>query len=114
MSDTIDYSIASLRGFSLELPAIARMPGGHATRVHHASWKSRSPRDLGAGWDFDDVRDHYLAVLFGVDPQALRRTDHDRYLALSRLASGEAMAAAFSQWRSTGSSCRGAREGSRR
>lgn len=88
--------------------ALARMPGGLATRVHHPQWKARSPRDLGAGWDFDDVRDHYLRTLFSVDPQALRRADHDRYLALGRLATGEAMAAAFAEWRRPASACGGA------
>ncbi|RYY49103.1 MAG: glycoside hydrolase family 2 protein, partial [Comamonadaceae bacterium] len=88
--------------------ALARMPGGLATRVHHPQWKARSPRDLGAGWDFDDVRDHYLRTLFRVDPQALRSADHDRYLAVSRLVTGEAMAAAFSEWRRPASGCGGA------
>jgi beta-mannosidase len=88
--------------------AIARMPGGLATRVHHPQWKERSPRDLGAGWDFDDVRDHYLQALFGVDAAKLRATEHERYLALSRLVTGEVMAAAFSEWRRPGSKCGGA------
>ncbi|MDE2418788.1 MAG: glycoside hydrolase family 2 protein [Burkholderiales bacterium] len=87
---------------------IERMPGGMALRVHHADWKARSPRDLGAGWDFDDVRDHYLAVFFGTDPLKLRYSDHRRYLTLSRMATGEAMAVAFSEWRRPGSSCHGA------
>ncbi|HWH84336.1 MAG TPA: glycoside hydrolase family 2 protein, partial [Burkholderiaceae bacterium] len=87
---------------------IARMPGGHALRVHHPAWKARTPRDLGAGWDFEDVRDHYLQQLYRVDPVALRSADHDRYLALSRAVPGEVMGAAFAEWRRGGSSCRGA------
>ena len=76
--------------------------------AHHPRWKARVPRDSSAGWDFDDVRDHYLAQLFGVDPMRLRYADMERYLALSRLASGEAMAAALAEWRRHGSSCAGA------
>lgn len=87
---------------------LARLPGGSAARVTNAAWKVRSPRDLGAGWDFDDVRDHYLARLFDVDPAKLRYADHERYLLLSRVASGAMMASAFAQWRRAGSSCRGA------
>jgi beta-mannosidase len=88
--------------------ALERMPGGLTTRVHHPAWKVRSPRDLGAGWDFDDVRDHYLQLLYGVDPQQLRSTDHDRYLAMGRAATGEAMASAFAEWRRPASACGGA------
>lgn len=88
--------------------AIARIPGGLTVRVTHPAWKARAPRDLGAGWDFEDVRDHYLAELFGVDPGRLRYDDHDRYLTLSRVTTGEVMANAFAEWRRHGSSCRGA------
>jgi beta-mannosidase len=87
---------------------LERMPGGLTTRVHHPAWKARSPRDLGAGWDFDDVRDHYLGALFNTDPAKLRSSDHDRYLMLSRIASAETMAAAFAEWRLPGSRCNGA------
>jgi beta-mannosidase len=88
--------------------ALARMPGGLATRACDAHWKARSPRDLLAGWDFDDVRDHYLETIFQIDTRQLRRTDHARYLNLSRLASGEAMAASMAEWRRPGSPCGGA------
>ncbi len=86
----------------------AAMPDGLALRVHHPAWKQRTPRDLGAGWDFEDVRDHYLAELHGVDPSRLRYSDHARYLQLSEVVSGEVMAASFAEWRRAGSACRGA------
>ena len=72
------------------------------------AWKAAVPRDVGAGWDFDDVRDHYLAALYGLDPVALRYADPDRYLALSRQCSGEVMAETFAEWRREASPCRGA------
>ena len=68
--------------------------------VHHPKWKQRVPRDTGAGWDFEDVRDHYLKQLFHVDPVTLRSTDMPRYLDLSRVVPGEMMAQTFAEWRS--------------
>lgn len=91
-----------------EAAAMACMPGGLTLRVHHPAWKARAPRDLGAGWDFEDVRDHYLARLFELDPARLRYSDHERYLSLARVTSGEVMAATFADWRREASSCRGA------
>lgn len=87
---------------------IARMPGGESLKTTHPAWKSRTPRDLGAGWDFEDVRDHYLADIFKLDPSSLRAIDHERYLELGRVVSGEVMAAAFKEWRRAGSRCGGA------
>jgi beta-mannosidase len=71
-------------------------------------WKARVPRDGGAGWDFDDVRDYYFRELFKMDPLPLRYADVGRYLALSRVVTGEVMAATFSEWRRAGTQCRGA------
>jgi beta-mannosidase len=89
------------------VPEPRALPGGPSVRVHHAAWKARTPRDLGAGWDFDDVRDFYLGELFGVDPMRLRYADHERYLALGRVVTGEVMAQTFGEWRTRRSTCAG-------
>ncbi|HEX5960709.1 MAG TPA: hypothetical protein VFY97_05630 [Rhodanobacteraceae bacterium] len=99
--------------FASECLAFANIPDDSGlpkagVRVHHPLWKQRTPRDLGAGWDFDDVRDHYVQRLYGVDPTALRSVDHERYLALGRAATGAAMARCFAEWRRADSPTRGA------
>lgn len=80
-------------------------PGESPT--HHAKWKARVPRDTNTGWDFDDIRDYYLEKLFRVEPMKLRYTDMQRYLALSRVTSGEVMAYVFAEWRRQRSSSHG-------
>lgn len=97
-------------GFSnVPSPAVVDrlLPAGEAPS-HHPKWKARVPRDHGTGWDFEDVRDHYLRVLFGVDPVQLRYADMDRYLALSRVTTGEVMSRVIGEWRRRDSTCRGA------
>jgi beta-mannosidase len=69
---------------------------------HHPQWKAGVPRDHGSGWDFEDVRDHYLKTLYGVDPIALRSADLERYYALSRAVTGEVMAKTYAAWRTDG------------
>ncbi len=85
---------------------IAMRSAGGLSLVH-PEWKRAIPRDAGASWDFEDVRDHYLKLLYQVDPAALRRGDAARYLELSRMVSGEAMAEVFGEWRRRDSSCGG-------
>ena len=89
---------------------LARLPAGNHAEGSNlpARWKTRTPRDLGADWDFDDVRDHYLQQLYAVDPAQLREADPDRYMALGRAVGAEVMAATFAEWRRADSGCRGA------
>jgi len=91
-----------------EPATIEAMPGGASVRRHHAAWAARAPRDLGAGWDFDDVRDHYLESLFEVRPEKLRYSDHSGYLARGRATSAEVMRRVFSEWRRHSSQTHGA------
>jgi beta-mannosidase len=104
--------------FAAECLALANVPDQAALEeltgetagvvaVHDPRWKAGVPRDRGSGWDFDDVRDHYLSALFEVDPSELRRIDHERYLELSRAVSGEVMSEVFGEWRRAASDCGG-------
>ena len=87
---------------------MALMLHGTTPPPHHPRWKARLPRDNGTGWDFEDIRDHYLKQLFSVDPVTLRSIDVARYYALSRVVTGEVMRRVFAEWRSPDSHCAGA------
>ncbi len=82
-----------------ERHAVEEFFGSAAVAGHHPLWKAAVPRDHGASWDFEDVRDHYLRKLFGVEPATVRRADPQRYLDLGRAAVCEAMGAALGYWR---------------
>lgn len=103
--------------FTTECLAFANVPAqqtveailGEGDRPGHSpAWKRRVPRDRGAGWDFEDVRDHYVATLLGADPVAVRWADPDHYLALGRAAVALAVEATLAEFRRPGSSCDGA------
>jgi beta-mannosidase len=87
--------------FASECLAFANLPDGPVADGEGVA------RDAGADWDFADVRDHYLAARYGVDPGALRAEDRARYLALGRQVTGEVMAAVFGEWRRAASPCAG-------
>lgn len=76
--------------------------------VHSPLWKARVPRDRGASWDFEDVRDFYVKELYGYEPDRLRREDPEFYLDISRVVTGEVLEATYAEWRRVGSGCHGA------
>ena len=86
---------------------LEKLRAGPVPPPHHPQWKARVPRDNGSGYDFEDVRDHYLRELAGEDPVALRAADPDRYRALSRVVSGEVMKRVYAQWRAPHDPCAG-------
>jgi beta-mannosidase len=99
--------------FASECLALANVPDAHTIEALGVAtttdprWKRAVPRDPGAGWDFDDVRDQYLASLFHIDPLLLRATDFSRYLELSRAVSCLLAEYVFGEWRRAGSGCGG-------
>jgi beta-mannosidase len=107
-----DARLAGVR-FASECLALANVPCERTVETLRVSsttdarWKQTVPRDPGVGWDFDDVRDHYLAILFGQDPLQLRYADFSRYLELSRAVSCILMEEVFNEWRRVGSVCHG-------
>ena len=86
-------------------PKSARRPA--LRRSATPLWKAGIPREHGADWDFEDVRDHYLKSVFGVDAAAVRHVDRDRYLELSRALTGEILGEVFGEWRRQRSPCAG-------
>ncbi|WP_235919346.1 glycosyl hydrolase 2 galactose-binding domain-containing protein [Aureimonas psammosilenae] len=101
-------------GFASECLAFANVPepallarNGLADPNTEA-WSAGVPRDRGAEWDFEDVREHYQRLLYGSDPAELKRGDPERYLALGRATVAEVMEETIAEWRRPGSPTAGA------
>ncbi|GGB46102.1 beta-mannosidase [Roseibium aquae] len=101
--------------FAAECLAFSHVPdpaviarAGLGNPGHDPRWKARIPRDRGAGWDFEDVRDHYLRTLYKVEPAEVRYGDPDRYLDLSRAVTCDILEQTFAEWRRGRSGCQGA------
>jgi beta-mannosidase len=89
-----DARAAGVR-FASECLAIANVPDGAAPDEGFV------PRDVGADWDFADVREHYARELCG------EAASSEASAALARQVSGEVMARVFGEWRRAASPCAG-------
>lgn len=90
-----------------ERATLNRHFGGETAAGHAPAWKETVHRDSGASFDFDDVRDFYVELLFGVDARQLRLEDPERLLDLGRASISAVMAQTVAEWRRPGSSCAG-------
>jgi beta-mannosidase len=100
--------------FATECLCFTNVPDGvpitleaDAAKIEHPEFAPRIPRDMGATWYFEDVRNFYLEALYGVDAASLRQRDSEHYLDLSRAVTAEVMEATFAEWRRAGSITRG-------
>jgi beta-mannosidase len=97
-------------GFSTppEPATVEQAFGSAAVAGHHPAWKAAMPRDAGASWDFEDVRNEYVRQVFGIDTVRARYVDPERALDYGRAAVAEVMATALTEWRCERSACAGA------
>ena len=99
-----DLAAAGVR-FAAECLAFANQPAGPSSQAVDTS--RITVRDMGATWDFGDVRDHYLEQLFQVSAPHLRRQDPEAWLDFGRAAVAIVMQQAIGTWRTDGK-CAGA------
>jgi beta-mannosidase len=91
-----------------ESAVVERVFGGATAAGHDPAWKRGVPRNAACSWDFEDVRDHYVQLLFGVEAGAVRRADPERALDLGRAACAHLVESTLAEWRRPGSGCWGA------
>ena len=108
-----DARLANVR-FAVECLGFANVPDIAPIRLEPARaaidqplFGERIRHDMGAIWFFEEVRNHYLEYLYGVDARELRRNNAALYLDYSRATSAEIMEAVFGDWRRAGSPTRG-------
>lgn len=112
----IDARVAGVR-FATECLSFGTPPeretvdeafGSASVAGHAPRWKQTVAYDAGASWDYEEVRDHYVREVFGLDPLALRYADPERALDLGRAVVAELMSVAVAGWRRSASACDGA------
>jgi beta-mannosidase len=91
-----------------ERETVSQIYGTAAVVGHDPRWKLAVAHDAGTSWDFEDVRDHYVRLLFGVDPLVIRYEDPELALDLGRAAVVHVMETVLGGWRRSGSRCAGA------
>ena len=101
--------------FASECLAFANLPDDRHFGEHRIDpvenpdrWLKGVPRDGGASWDFDDVREHYLQALWGEDGRSLRASAPVRWRQLSRAISAEVIERTIDEWRRPASTTAGA------